>query len=138
MIRRPPRSTRTDTLFPYTTLFRSRVGRNRLRFRRSQKLADPKHHVPRVVPALSDPPQAQLFGEVGGRLSGERRVGWAETLALLAVAGGDSQQPASGVPLLNETPPLPRNRLPPSNRQPRKVDGHGLALAADALARTTA
>src|SRR3546814_15006272 len=26
MIRRPPRSTRTDTLFPYTTLFRSRPG----------------------------------------------------------------------------------------------------------------
>src|SRR3546814_7368959 len=25
MIRRPPRSTRTDTLFPYTTLFRSMV-----------------------------------------------------------------------------------------------------------------
>src|SRR3546814_3256573 len=33
MIRRPPRSTRTDTLFPYTTLFRSlrrRAGRQRL------------------------------------------------------------------------------------------------------------
>src|SRR3546814_8521347 len=27
MIRRPPRSTRTDTLFPYTTLFRSRLSR---------------------------------------------------------------------------------------------------------------
>src|SRR3546814_9579389 len=26
MIRRPPRSTRTDTLFPYTTLFRSCLG----------------------------------------------------------------------------------------------------------------
>src|SRR3546814_6418317 len=26
MLRRPPRSTRTDTLFPYTTLFRSRSG----------------------------------------------------------------------------------------------------------------
>src|SRR3546814_19799330 len=26
MIRRPPRSTRTDTLFPYTTLFRSSVS----------------------------------------------------------------------------------------------------------------
>src|SRR3546814_6179586 len=26
MIRRPPRSTRTDTLFPYTTLFRSGIG----------------------------------------------------------------------------------------------------------------
>src|SRR3546814_19667176 len=29
MIRRPPRSTRTDTLFPYTTLFRSRLLRDR-------------------------------------------------------------------------------------------------------------
>src|SRR3546814_15426948 len=28
MIRRPPRSTRTDTLFPYTTLFRSVIGPN--------------------------------------------------------------------------------------------------------------
>src|SRR3546814_6652268 len=28
MIRRPPRSTRTDTLFPYTTLFRSQVANN--------------------------------------------------------------------------------------------------------------
>src|SRR3546814_20112607 len=27
MIRRPPRTTRTDTLFPYTTLFRSPAGR---------------------------------------------------------------------------------------------------------------
>src|SRR3546814_6238655 len=26
MIRRPPRSTRTDTLFPYTTLFRSKIS----------------------------------------------------------------------------------------------------------------
>src|SRR3546814_1085358 len=27
MVRRPPRSTRTDTLFPYTTLFRSKSAR---------------------------------------------------------------------------------------------------------------
>src|SRR3546814_17767244 len=32
MIRRPPRSTRTDTLFPYTTLFRSQhLGENTVR-----------------------------------------------------------------------------------------------------------
>src|SRR3546814_2740998 len=31
MIRRPPRSTRTDTLFPYTTLFRSRLAGQSLR-----------------------------------------------------------------------------------------------------------
>src|SRR3546814_19795109 len=29
MIRRPPRSTRTDTLFPYTTLFRSEIDLRR-------------------------------------------------------------------------------------------------------------
>src|SRR3546814_11189611 len=29
MIRRPPRSTRTDTRFPYTTLFRSAAGAGR-------------------------------------------------------------------------------------------------------------
>src|SRR3546814_8440627 len=30
MIRLPPRSTRTDTLFPYTTLFRSNIGDGRI------------------------------------------------------------------------------------------------------------
>src|SRR3546814_7826292 len=39
MIRRPPRSTRTDTLFPYTTLFRSALPRRCDRFRLS---ADPQ------------------------------------------------------------------------------------------------
>src|SRR3546814_5806712 len=32
MIRRPPRSTRTDTLFPYTTLFRSAVEADHVAF----------------------------------------------------------------------------------------------------------
>src|SRR3546814_20663564 len=38
MIRRPPRSTRTDTLFPYTTLFRSRLvlGQGGLRLRQKR------------------------------------------------------------------------------------------------------
>src|SRR3546814_7460523 len=35
MIRRPPRSTRTDTLFPYTTLFRSENVTDRLALERS-------------------------------------------------------------------------------------------------------
>src|SRR3546814_9676868 len=33
MIRRPPRATRTDTLFPYTTLFRSKLVRDDVHFR---------------------------------------------------------------------------------------------------------
>src|SRR3546814_4745421 len=57
MIRRPPRSTRTDTLFPYTTLFRSVEG------------------------FLSAPPALRLAGGMGalvqalqGRLPADRAV----------------------------------------------------------------
>src|SRR3546814_6047016 len=43
MIRRPPRSTRTDTLFPYTTLFRSvRFAQNYVRFRRAEEILHEK------------------------------------------------------------------------------------------------
>src|SRR3546814_17765682 len=37
MIRRPPRSTRTDTLFPYTTLFRSQIEENDWSVRQLEK-----------------------------------------------------------------------------------------------------
>src|SRR3546814_21090180 len=39
MIRRPPRSTRTDTLFPYTTLFRSVRCRRSCRLHRRHEYA---------------------------------------------------------------------------------------------------
>src|SRR3546814_5937400 len=45
MIRRPPRSTRTDTLFPYTTLFRSPSSR-RLRHRHAEPLGFRAQAVP--------------------------------------------------------------------------------------------
>src|SRR3546814_14113076 len=51
MIRRPPRSTRTDTLFPYTTLFRSqRVYANSDSLRAFQKFAFSDDRVQRNVP----------------------------------------------------------------------------------------
>src|SRR3546814_2000480 len=57
MIRRPPRSTRTDTLFPYTTLFRSReaaeqpdadrlAGRRNGREEAGDDLRAPEAHLP--------------------------------------------------------------------------------------------
>src|SRR3546814_18533538 len=47
MIRRPPRSTRTDTLFPYTTLFRSCHD-----FFIRNRSVDAYARVSRVLPAL--------------------------------------------------------------------------------------
>src|SRR3546814_5324532 len=45
MIRRPPRSTRTDTLFPYTTLFRSCAARSQCRWgtRRGTRTETSRH-----------------------------------------------------------------------------------------------
>src|SRR3546814_5513322 len=54
MIRRPPRSTRTDTLFPYTTLFRSTLvdlpAQHRLRGREAFAELDERAIAEHVVP----------------------------------------------------------------------------------------
>src|SRR3546814_1312241 len=57
MIRRPPRSTRTDTLFPYTTLFRSAAGAGSADggAERAPYLARGARHE-RRAPALHGPP----------------------------------------------------------------------------------
>src|SRR3546814_13219682 len=48
MVRRPPRSTRTDTLFPYTTLFRSCIAHIARRFHGADRLAPRKRGGKRV------------------------------------------------------------------------------------------
>src|SRR3546814_4238498 len=50
MIRRPPRSTRTDTLFPYTTLFRSARGAGAVRRLHAQPAGQPPRHDLRLRP----------------------------------------------------------------------------------------
>src|SRR3546814_3431064 len=59
MIRRPPRSTRTDTLFPYTTLFRSLTyGKQR----GNENTHYSEHQVfAKWFPENSDPCQAQPY-----------------------------------------------------------------------------
>src|SRR3546814_5453638 len=61
MIRRPPRSTRTDTLFPYTTLFRS-LHRAQAAFEAHQR---------------GGPLDANALGQLGRR---QRRPGRAQRL----------------------------------------------------------
>src|SRR3546814_6368395 len=72
MIRRPPRSTRTDTLFPYTTLFRSRAFDDAVASLRREAAVMDVH----LLAARS-------------RLLGERQV----DLALLDVGHPDDQRP---------------------------------------------
>src|SRR3546814_9750227 len=62
MIRRPPRSTRTDTLFPYTTLFRSVVEPHR------PVAAD----MDRPVELAVDPDRPRRFGMGQGRSDGRQ------------------------------------------------------------------
>src|SRR3546814_1421481 len=74
MRRRPPRSTRTDTLFPYTTLFRShRRGRRSVEGRRfpqapAVRRARQDHDLRLVLRRLYD---AQAAGKDQGRRSEE-------------------------------------------------------------------
>src|SRR3546814_2272011 len=69
MIRRPPRSTRTDTLFPYTTLFRSVLDADALGRAGGARGVD---HVRQVV-------RARRRSRVPGTLRLERRPVGVET-----------------------------------------------------------
>src|SRR3546814_2755919 len=83
MIRRPPRSTRTDTLFPYTTLFRSARSSHRGRQKplTSEQAWSPEPHPARLAAPLTyakaEPRRAGLPGRApersvleGGELAG--------------------------------------------------------------------
>src|SRR3546814_3804439 len=75
MIRRPPRSTRTDTLFPYTTLFRSEGGPGRRPF--ADKLAVVSHDrraFGLVDTALPGGGAGSVFDMLMLRIYGEARI----------------------------------------------------------------
>src|SRR3546814_10360715 len=56
MIRRPPRSTRTDTLFPYTTLFRSTTLAKQQKDPAPQAIRQPRlFHAGPQAPVLAEP-----------------------------------------------------------------------------------
>src|SRR3546814_14073593 len=60
MLRRPPRSTHTDTLLPFTTLFRARIGAVGEQQRQPRLRAEPH-----VVPAMrADAPRLLEFATV--------------------------------------------------------------------------
>src|SRR3546814_1292629 len=66
MIRRPPRSTRTDTLFPYTTLFRSQLEEAQ---RRNPQSLKPGLRLVELHLAQHDPQKALIVARTLPNLS---------------------------------------------------------------------
>src|SRR3546814_11879898 len=106
MIRRPPRSTRTDTLFPYTTLFRSAqicvgalrrrrayVPRAALRLHAGEDILPPRHHdashhrrrrlCARMAGAADPAAEGWADGELRAAVTGRRMsgMGWSGDIA---------------------------------------------------------
>src|SRR3546814_3096817 len=78
MIRRPPRSTRTDTLFPYTTLFRSAPAQEQPVRAHAELVRPGGCHGPQVLDGdrrpVRHPASLQAVREVGAA-HGQRRLG---------------------------------------------------------------
>src|SRR3546814_17479380 len=69
MSRRPPRSTRTDTLFPYTTLFRSAQGGWETPLLRCKSRRTRDH--PHQIPCNMQPPEKMIYNPLSSpRLDG--------------------------------------------------------------------
>src|SRR3546814_18415539 len=91
MIRRPPRSTRTDTLFPYTTLFRS-LGGDRLTLRLDASPEDNRLNIEGSLNAPADGLIASLAGfdrPVAATLSG--KGDWEAWQGSLSARSGDGR-----------------------------------------------
>src|SRR3546814_15909643 len=89
MIRRPPRSTRTDTLFPYTTLFRSAApGRARAAHRGALRRAAGHRVVPGRRPAArrAEPPDHDPVPGAG-------EPGWSQPRLRVGRAPADDDGP---------------------------------------------
>src|SRR3546814_19739863 len=86
MIRRPPRSTRTDTLFPYTTLFRSYSSPASIfsfSVRIGLSVSAPRHAaLPAIVDAVGEPRRGQLARDLGALQPDARQHGTRQRLAL--------------------------------------------------------
>src|SRR3546814_11777156 len=110
MLRRPPRSTRTDTLFPYTTLFRS----HRLSFGRPQ---------PETTLALSDRAPALLAPDQADRASARGQVQGqcVRHHADQPAISRDPRRGEGGLLRTSHSPGPARNPLPAQRPPPRRA-----------------
>src|SRR3546814_14830495 len=112
MLRRPPRSTRTDTLFPYTSLFRSHAAVA------SRRLAPPRAGGDAGAVSRADPRRAGLHLAARLRLAaGAGRPGVQPRPLARAVRGAcippRARPPLVPRPPLARDPGGPRHPVPP-------------------------
>src|SRR3546814_244450 len=106
MIRRPPRSTRTDTLFPYTTLFRSAIWFSQLRLLRPHGLLELHRKVLGESLARGSPLSSSRFAALAPFYT--RRAQWA-----FSVIGGITRPVTRSLLLGLLVNLAPRPTLPP-------------------------
>src|SRR3546814_16246009 len=92
MLRRPPRSTRTDTFFPYTTLFRSKLTLADVNLARAKALAEELGAELADLAAIMEIEADVLSPNALGAILTEARI---EGLRVPIVAGGADKQLAT-------------------------------------------
>src|SRR3546814_9636534 len=86
MIRRPPRSTRTDTLFPYTTLFRSQPDDGADQHLRAERDARLPARAPPDQQDYRDNPGQQVRGEDADQERSEEHTSELQSLMRISYA----------------------------------------------------
>src|SRR3546814_1255159 len=115
MIRRPPRSTRTDTLFPYTTLFRSLRGCHAIEMVRRDDPAARRlalDHTRYPSHRLEPPDMGFSEGLRGGRIMAKMGI----HIVSPTIAGGDCGDGPIHLPYCRP------DRIDPHNRTTRHAD----------------
>src|SRR3546814_18646278 len=114
MTRRPPRSTRTDTLFPYTTLFRSAAH--------TRSVEDDRGHLGRRAGAVNRVVGGAFVGPLVGALIGAGVGAVGAGVGLGVVVAGGAHALGGVEPVSQEDQPH-QHRDHPEGASPGRVDG---------------
>src|SRR3546814_11474666 len=124
MIRRPPRSTRTDTLFPYTTLFRSaKIAQVKAEIERVETASAGQDEA-RIADAEAEAADARATAEAARAETARLRDQMKQTPAgaTHVTPHGVFETPRAHLTPLSPPRPPPLGRYPPPQRTTQRAD----------------